>query len=119
MSLMSGVCAAIGERKSDMPTRNNGLNHEVVLREKEISDVSMATFYVFDKEKPGFGRARFAMGAGWTCWSGVTYGTTALESNANPTIIPIAVASSFRFRCRSASTERRLPRCLGSRYSYE
>jgi hypothetical protein len=29
------------------------VSHEIVLREDEIFDVSLATFYVFDKEKPG------------------------------------------------------------------
>ena len=36
--------------------------HEITLGEEEISDVSLATFYVFDKENPG-GRARRT-----TCW---------------------------------------------------
>ena len=34
----------------DMPTQNTGVSHEIILGEEEISDVSLATFYVFDKE---------------------------------------------------------------------
>ncbi len=85
LSLMSGAPAAIGELELDMPSRNNGLNHEVILGEEEISDVSMATFYLFDKEKSGFRRAKFAMGAGCACWTGVNYGTPTLRSDAIPT----------------------------------
>ena len=33
--------------------------HRIILAEEEVSDVSLATFYVFDKEKPG------AFGSGW------------------------------------------------------
>ena len=33
-----------------MPTRNTGASHEITLCEEEISDVSLATFYVFDSE---------------------------------------------------------------------
>jgi len=36
-----------------MPTRNGGVNHEITLVEEEISDVTLATFYVFDKENIG------------------------------------------------------------------
>ena len=32
------------------PPRSTALSHEIILAEEEISDVSLATFYVFDKE---------------------------------------------------------------------
>jgi hypothetical protein len=32
------------------------VGHEITLGEEEISDVSLATFYVFDKENPGTSR---------------------------------------------------------------
>jgi hypothetical protein len=47
---LSLASAASGGPLVDMPTRNSGVNHEVILVEEEISDVSLATFYVFDKE---------------------------------------------------------------------
>jgi len=37
----------------NMPTPNTGVSHEITLAEEEISDVSLATFYVFDKENAG------------------------------------------------------------------
>ena len=37
----------------DTMTRKAGVNHEIILREDEIFDVSLATFYVFDKERAG------------------------------------------------------------------
>jgi hypothetical protein len=36
-----------------MPTRNTGISHEITLGEEEIYDVSLATFYVCDKETAG------------------------------------------------------------------
>jgi hypothetical protein len=33
-----------------MPTRNTAASHEITFGEEEIADVSLATFYVFDKE---------------------------------------------------------------------
>ena len=49
-----------------MLTRNAGANHEINLSEEEISDVSLATFYVVDNEgaAPSGRRARLAMGCG-------------------------------------------------------
>jgi hypothetical protein len=37
----------------NMPTPNTGVSHEITLAEEEISDVSLATFYVFEKENAG------------------------------------------------------------------
>jgi hypothetical protein len=34
----------------NMPTPNTEASHEITLGEEEVSDVSLATFYVFDKE---------------------------------------------------------------------
>jgi hypothetical protein len=44
LSMVSGAPAA---------TVGPVLSHEITLGEEEISDVSLATFYVFDKENPG------------------------------------------------------------------
>ena len=48
LSLASGASAVPGGPAADMPTRNA----EITVDEEEISDVSLATFYVFDKENP-------------------------------------------------------------------
>ena len=50
LSLASGASAAT--EAADMPTQNTWLSPEITLHEEEISDVSLATFYVFDKENP-------------------------------------------------------------------
>jgi hypothetical protein len=39
-------------------TRKAGVSHEIILREEEIFDVTLASFYVFDKERAGAFRAR-------------------------------------------------------------
>ena len=49
-SLVGGASAAVapGADESQMP--NYTPNHQITLGEEEIADVSLATFYVFDKE---------------------------------------------------------------------
>ncbi len=67
LSLASAAsAAAIEGRTADMLTRNIGVNHEINLVEMEISDISLATFYVFDDEDTGTWRRgmRLAMGCG-------------------------------------------------------
>ena len=56
LSLASGASAVTSGPAADMPTRNTGASHEITLGEEEISDVSLATFYVFDKENAGTSR---------------------------------------------------------------
>jgi hypothetical protein len=55
LSLVSGASAATAGPAADRPTLNTGVSQEITLGEEEISDVSLATFYVFDKENPGTG----------------------------------------------------------------
>jgi len=66
LSLASG---ASGGPAVNMPTQKVEASHEIVLAEEEISDVSLATFYVFDKEnigafRPGVQLARGGCGGG-------------------------------------------------------
>ena len=64
LTLASGASAATEAPAADV---NAGVSHEITLSEEEISDVSLATFYVFDKENAGAfrpGVIRLAMGAG-------------------------------------------------------
>jgi len=35
---------------ADLPPQATTPNHEIILGEEELSDVSLSTFYVFDKE---------------------------------------------------------------------
>jgi hypothetical protein len=58
--------AAIGGQTADALTRNADFSQEISLSEQEISDVSLATFYVVDNEGAATsGRGgRLAMGCG-------------------------------------------------------
>src|SRR5262249_23188084 len=50
LALTSGAHAATAGTSVDKPTLNTLLSQEITLTEEEISDVSLSTFYVFDKE---------------------------------------------------------------------
>jgi hypothetical protein len=49
LSLAGGASAATVS-VADLPTQKTAPNHEIILGEEELSDVSLSTFYVFDKE---------------------------------------------------------------------
>ena len=69
LSMASGACAATSEASAN--TSPPSQKHEIFLGEEEISDVSLATFYVFDKENAGLPplsqRLRLAAGCGAGC----------------------------------------------------
>jgi len=50
LSLASGASASTSGAALDVPAQNTSPNREIFLGEEEISDVSLSTFYVFDKE---------------------------------------------------------------------
>ena len=66
LSLASGASAAIGRPAADALTPKTGMSHEITLCEEEISDVSLATFYIFDNERAGTSRRglKLAQGCG-------------------------------------------------------
>ena len=66
LTLASGASATTEAPVADALAHNGGVSHEITLSEEEISDVSLATFCVFDKENAGAFRpgVRLAMGAG-------------------------------------------------------
>ena len=68
LSLAGGASAAASGPAADMATLKNTTQlHEITLAEEEISDVSLATFYVFDKENNGTlqgGMLQLARGGG-------------------------------------------------------
>ena len=66
LALASGASAATEVPVTDTPTQDTGVSHEITLGEEEISDVSLATFYVFDKEnpQPSWPRVQLAHGCG-------------------------------------------------------
>jgi hypothetical protein len=49
-SLVGGASAAVAPTTDIPQTRNFSPTHEVTLGDEEISDISLATFHVFDKE---------------------------------------------------------------------
>ena len=51
LSMASGACASTSDASANTPPTSQ--SHEIFLGEEEISDVSLATFYVFDKENAG------------------------------------------------------------------
>jgi hypothetical protein len=50
LSLAGSASAVPGGPAVNLPTSGNGDGKQVFLGEEEILDVSLATFYVFDKE---------------------------------------------------------------------
>jgi hypothetical protein len=53
LSLAGGVSAASAAPTADIQTQNSKVSHHAILYEEEISDVTLGTFNVFDKEKIG------------------------------------------------------------------
>ena len=49
-SLVGGASAAVAPNQDQPRTPNLAPSHAITLGEEEIADVSLATFYVFDKE---------------------------------------------------------------------
>ena len=64
LTLASGAYGASGAPAADVLSRA-GVTHEITLREEEFSEVSLATFHVFDRESQA-GR-RLACGCGGGC----------------------------------------------------
>ena len=65
LTLASGAYGANSTPAADVLSRNAGVTHEITLREEEISEVSLATFHVFDKESQA--GQRLACGCGGGC----------------------------------------------------
>ena len=72
LSMASGACASTSEASAN--TSPPSQKHEIFLGEEEISDVSLATFYVFDKENAGppplFQKRRLTLGGCGGCGCG-------------------------------------------------
>ena len=58
LSLASGASAS--PTPHNLPAPGAGAGHEILLAEEEISDVSLATFYVFDKESTATFRPQYS-----------------------------------------------------------
>src|SRR6516164_6188455 len=67
LSLASGASASLAPTGGDTPTQ---ISAPVFLAEEEVSDVSLSTFYVFDREnapRPGLQLAARGCGRGCGC----------------------------------------------------
>ena len=51
LSLGGGAPAATGVTTADIPTCSVAVNHEQMLREEEITDITLSTFHIFDREE--------------------------------------------------------------------
>jgi hypothetical protein len=99
LSLASGASAATLGSAVDMRTGKAEVRHEITLRDEEVSDVSLGTFRVFDKEGVGTFRSRLRLAAGGGCGGcsigcggGVDFDTSAPASYASPPYRPIRPA---------------------------
>ncbi len=93
-SLASGASAAIVGPAADLSTRDTEPAREITLAEEEISDLSLATFYVFDKESVGALRPGLRLAAGGSCagcggcgggcgcWTGTYYTSSVFGNDA-------------------------------------
>src|SRR6516164_5576026 len=64
LSMASGACASIGEARANTSPISKSHSQQIFLGEEEISDVSLATFYVFDRENAGPSQLKLARGCG-------------------------------------------------------
>ena len=81
LTLASEASVAAAPPALAMVPRVVGISHEVILREDEIFDVSLATFYVFDKEISGAFRAKGIIKATGCCEFACLAGQAASENN--------------------------------------
>jgi hypothetical protein len=72
LSFAGSASASVATPTADVSNTQNLLaNHEIVLGEEELSDVSLGTFYVFDKENDApQSRIQLARGGGCGCGHG-------------------------------------------------
>jgi hypothetical protein len=96
LSLAGAASAATGTPTPEMVTRPVLVGHAVTLRDEEIADVSLATFYLFDRDNAPTAKTnpRLAMGAGGCagcgcgcgacggCWTGTNYTSSVIGGDA-------------------------------------
>jgi hypothetical protein len=68
LSLAGMASATTGGPAGEIPTAPNTLpNHQITLGEEELTDVSLGTFYVFDKENAAAPRSGVQLARGGGC----------------------------------------------------
>ena len=73
LAMASGASASTAGSAVDVPVQNTATHHELFLSVEEISDVSLSTFYVFDKENDATLKAGVKT-AWWGCRCGCARG---------------------------------------------
>jgi hypothetical protein len=66
-AMAGGASAATGGAAADVPAQNATTQHQLFLGEEELSDVSLSTFYVFDKENAATAKAGDKLAWGCRC----------------------------------------------------
>jgi hypothetical protein len=95
LSLASGASAAVNPQAMNAPTGAAANAHHVAISEEEVTDVSLASFYLFDRENGATPptRLRFAMAAcggcgcgcgGCGCWTGTYYNSSVFDPAPDP-----------------------------------
>ena len=70
LSFVGGASAAVDATAPAQSVRNPAVCRQVTLAEEEISDVSLATFFVFDKDNASTIQPRRRMAMGGSCGAG-------------------------------------------------
>ena len=82
LTLASEASLAATAPALDTMTRKAGVRHEIILREEEIFDVTLASFCIFDKERAGAFRADGRLTKVTGCCEFACLAGQAAESNA-------------------------------------
>jgi hypothetical protein len=64
LSLASGASSAVPGMSANLPAPMASVSQQMTLYDEEITDVSLATFHIFDKENKQRPRAQIVMGGG-------------------------------------------------------
>jgi hypothetical protein len=74
LSMAGGACASTSAAMANTPPTSQSQNHEIFVGDEEIFDVSLSTFYTFDKENAGqtslAQQLKLARGGGCGCGHG-------------------------------------------------
>jgi hypothetical protein len=97
LTLASEASLAATAPAPDTMTRKAGVSHEIILREEEIFDVTLASFYVFDKERTGaFRPGGRLMKVTGCCEFACLAGQAASENNAYSPPVPRPIRPAHR-----------------------
>jgi hypothetical protein len=96
LALASGASAAVGGMNAGLPARTAPVSQQMTLRDEEITDVSLATFHVFDKENTQRPRTRVAFGGSFGACGSSFYENPPVSSG--PAYPPPPVRRTNKYR---------------------